>query len=68
MDKRDPRYRADLRKRVKRLYEAGESMEAVAEKCEISRTRVTQLLDEMAVQRRPRGRPRKHRHDTPRAA
>lgn len=65
---RDPRYREDLRERAKELYRSGHSTTEVAEKMDLSRTRIVQLLHEAGVQLRPRGRPRKRRQTPRRAA
>lgn len=57
MAERDPRYRADLRERAKQLYLAGHSTSEVAGLMELSRTRISQLLNDAGVKLRPRGWP-----------
>lgn len=56
-DERDPRYQPTLRDRARQLYESGVSERAVADRMELSRARVRELLDESGVKRRKRGRP-----------
>jgi DNA-binding transcriptional regulator LsrR (DeoR family) len=55
---RDPRYDGAKRTEAARLYRAGLSERAVAEKMGLSRARVQDLLDEKGVKRRRVGRPR----------
>lgn len=66
---RSPFYREDLREGAKRLYvDEQKTTRETAEILGISRTRLGQILDELGIERRPRGRRPTRQQKTRRAA
>lgn len=55
MADRDPRFKAALRRRARKLYEGGANVQEVADKLGISKARAYVLLTESGADLRPRG-------------